>query len=236
MSYYRAKNRSINNSVFLQNRLTTFTNPPMKVGDLHVERDESVGNDLLVNGNLTIGNTITANSFYASGNYYLDNYILIPYGTIIQSAAINIPDGWLNCDGSLILRTEYINLFNAIGYAYSTLYSGTDLSFNVPNLQGRIGVGAGTGSGLTARNLGDIGGSETHTLTVSEMPSHSHTLTRRSNSDAGAFDTGDAHQDESSAATTDRADLGPFSTNSTGSGSAHNNMQPFVVVRYLIKY
>jgi microcystin-dependent protein len=68
------------------------------------------------------------------------------------------------------------------------------------------------------------------------MPSHSHSLTRRSNPDDGSYDTGNLHQDESSAATTDRADLGLFNTNNTGSGDAHNNMQPFLVLRYFIKY
>jgi len=235
MSYYRAKSRAVNNRVLLQNRLTNFTIPPMRIGDLYVERDEVVERDLYVKGNLTVDNDLRANNFYASGNYYLDNYILIPYGTIIQSAAVNIPDGWLNCDGSLLLRTEYTNLFNAIGYTYSS-FSGSDLSFNVPDLQGRVPVGSGSGTGLTTRNLGNKGGAETHTLTTGEMPSHTHDLTRRSNPDAGAFDMGDAHASESSACTTDRSILGTFSTSSAGSGSAHNNMQPFIVLRYLIKY
>lgn len=48
MSYYRAKSRAVNNRVLLQNRLTTFTNPPMRIGDLYVERDEVVERDLYV--------------------------------------------------------------------------------------------------------------------------------------------------------------------------------------------
>ena len=62
-------------------------------------------------GNLTIGNELTANSFYAkSGNFYLDNYLLIPYGTIIQSAAVNVPAGWLLCDGASVVKSIYLHL------------------------------------------------------------------------------------------------------------------------------
>lgn len=226
----RAKSRSINNALFINNRLAKFVKPPTTTLDLNVENDETVQN------NLYIGNDLSSKNFYASGNYYLNNYILIPYGTIIQSAAISVPNGWLNCDGAIILRTTYTNLFNVIGYTYSTMFSGTDLSFNVPDLQGRVAVGSGAGQGLTSRTLGDKGGEETHTLTVAEMPSHSHSITRRSNPDAGAYDTNGVNAQESSAATTDRATSGSFNTSSVGSGQAHNVMQPYIVLRYFIKY
>jgi len=232
MSLIRLKNRQANNSVFLQNRLATFTSPPMHNGDLYVEKNETVGGNLDVSGNLTIGGDLKAKNFYATGNYYLDNYILIPPGTVMQSAAINAPDGWFECDGRLLNKNDYSDLFGSIGYTYG----GSGNNFNIPDIRGRVPVGAGSGSGLTARNLGSTGGEEQHTLTVSEMPTHTHSLTRKSNPDAGAFDTGNINQDESSAATTDRADLGPFNTNSAGGSSAHNNMQPFVALRYIIKY
>lgn len=226
----RAKSKAINNTTYVNNRLVKFVKNPSKSLDVIVEKDEYVQENLYVNGD------ITSSNFYATGNYYLNNYILIPYGTIIQSAAVNVPDGWLDCNGSIVLRTEYDNLFNAIGYTYSTLFSGSDLSFNVPDFRGRIGVGSGAGVGLTSRTLGNKGGEESHTLTVAEMPSHTHSLTRRSNPDAGAYDTGGAHAQESSAATTDRAIDGSFNTASSGSGNAHNVMQPFLVIRYFIKY
>ena len=232
MSLNRTKSKTTNKCVFFQNRLTTFTNPPIRTGNLDVENNENVSGNLDVSGNLTIMGNLTSNNFFAKGNYYLDNYILIPAGTIIQSAAINIPDGWFNCDGSLLSTTVYIDLFNAIMYTYG----GNDSSFNIPDIRGRVCVGSGSGSSLTTRSLGSTGGEERHTLTIAEMPSHTHSLTRRSNPDDGAYDTGSTHQDESSAATTDRDDLGPFNTNSTGSGDSHNIMQPFIVLRYLIKY
>ena len=76
MSHTRIKSRTTNNNVYLQNRLTTFLNPPMKIGDLYVEKNETVGGDLDVSGNLTVHHDIISNNFYATGNFYLDNFVL----------------------------------------------------------------------------------------------------------------------------------------------------------------
>lgn len=226
MSIARLRSKTQNRDVYYNNRLTVFTTPPIKTGDLYVENNESVG------GNLEINKNISANSFYAKGNFYLNNYVLIPAGTIVQSAAILEPEGWFNCDGRLLNKITYGNLFNAIG----NTYGGSDPSFNIPDIQGRVPIGAGSGAGLTTRTLGQKSGAETHTLSTGEMPSHSHGLTRTSNPDAGAFDDGNGNASKSYACTTDRADLGIFNTYNSGGGSAHNNMQPFIVLRYLIKY
>jgi microcystin-dependent protein len=222
----RAQRRAVNRQVLLDNRLSTLTNAHNYVGDLHIERNATIG------GNLDISGDLRARSYYATGNYYLNNYVLIPAGTIIQSAAINEPAGWLDCNGRILSVVVNADLFNAIRYTYG----GADLSFNIPDMRGRVGIGYGTGAGLSGRNLGVSGGEENHTLTIGEIPAHSHSLTRRANSDSGTYDTNNGHQDESSAATTDRENLGLFNTNNNGSGLEHNNMQPYVVLRYLIKY
>lgn len=232
MSYMRAKRFSVNNNVFYDNRLNTFTKLPMNVGDLHIEKNEYINGNLDVSGNINMGGDLTARSYYATGNYYLNNYVLIPAGTIIQSASITQPNGWFDCDGRTFSVSNYPYLFSAIAYTYG----GSGANFNIPDMRGRVGICQGSGAGLTNRTIGSSGGEEAHILTTGEMPSHTHSLTRRSNPDDGAFDTGNAHEDESSAATTDRADLGLFSTNSSGGGTSHNNMQPYLVLRYLIKY
>ena len=180
------------------------------------------GTTLDVSGNVNV-----------NGNYYLNNYILIPAGTIIQSAAINVPNGWFDCNGQSLLVAAQPYLFAAIAYTYG----GSGLNFNVPDMRGRVGIGAGSGAGLTSRTLGATGGEENHTLTVPEIPSHSHHLDRPSNPDAGAFDTGNVNETNPRASTTDRTLLADgFNTYSTGGGASHNNIQPFLVVRYFIKY
>ena len=94
-----------------------------------------------------------------------------PIGTITQTAATAAGTGWLFCDGSSLVRATYPELFTAIGVTYGST-SGT--TFTLPDLRGRVPVGAGTGSGLTARVLGVPGGVET---TPNVVASHSHTGT-----------------------------------------------------------
>jgi len=232
MSINRTRSRAVNNHVLFHNRLTNFTSPPIHNGDLYVERNELIGGNLDVSGNLTVRKDIRAKNFYASGNFYLDNYVLIPAGTVIQSAAISEPDGWFECDGRSLDTTVYTDLFGAIGYTYG----GSNGFFKIPDTRGRVCIGAGQGNGLTNHNLSSTGGEEAHTLSVNEIPSHSHSLIRRANSDTGTYDTDNLRQDESSACTTDRAELGPFNTFNTGGSAAHNIMQPFIALRHLIKY
>lgn len=92
----------------------------------------------------------------------------VPIGTVIDYAGQTLPSGYLECDGSAVGRDEYPKLFAAIG----TLWGSGDGSttFNLPDLNGRACIGKGS------RDIGATGGSETHTLTVNEMPSHAHTM------------------------------------------------------------
>jgi microcystin-dependent protein len=238
MSFRRTQSRAINHHVFLDNRLTNFVGEHVHYGDLIVERNA------LINGNLTVKQDIYARSYYATGNYYLDNYILVPAGTVVQSAAIVVPDGWLNCNGALLNKLEYIDLFAAIGNTYGGLI--TDLSFNLPDMRGRVGIGAGQGADLSNRVFATSGGAETHTLTTGEMPSHSHGVTDPGHNHSYINNTGDQSVNNliTSVDAADQADYGKTTGNSvtgitiinTGGGNAHNNMQPFLVIRYLIKY
>lgn len=88
------------------------------------------------------------------------------------------PTGWLLCDGSTVNRTTFASLFAAIGTAYNTGgEAGTD--FRLPDMRGRAPIGAGTGtaSDATAHSLGSYTGTETHALSIAEMPAHDHSPT-----------------------------------------------------------
>lgn len=240
-SVMRIKSRSINKMVYQDNRLANFLMPPMKYGNLLVEHNQHIEGNLDISGNLTLDGDLSAKNYYASGNYYLNNYILIPAGTIIQSAAVNEPTGWFDCNGRILLKTQYPNLFNAILYTYSTSYSGTDISFNIPDMRGRTPIGLGNGDGLSNRNLGQKGGEERHTLSVDEMPSHTHT----SNAVGGTvglmtstgYNTADGSAlDETAGEANLYGSLQSLTIDYTGGGNSHENMQPYIVLRYLIKY
>jgi microcystin-dependent protein len=83
------------------------------------------------------------------------------------------PAGWLLCDGRTVSRTSYAALFARIGTTHNTGgEAGTD--FRLPDARSRTMIGAGQGTGLTARALGAKGGAETHTLAATEMPWHGH--------------------------------------------------------------
>ena len=155
---------------------------------------------------------------------------------------------WLLCDGRSISRTEYSDLFEAIGTAFGVGNGST--TFNIPDARGRVLGAIGSGTGLTPRSLGDTVGAETHTLTTSEMPSHSHGVTDPGHAHSYVNNTNDQNTDNAFASETaaDQADLAQttgssttgITINNTGGGGAHNNMQPtefignvFIFAKYL---
>lgn len=104
----------------------------------------------------------------------VDQAVAAPVGHVMAFPSNSIPSGWEECNGGALngnLET-YFPLWNVIG----TTFGGTgQSSFNKPNLRGRTIIGAGTGSGLSARTLGQLLGAETHQLTVAELAEHGHT-------------------------------------------------------------
>src|SRR4249919_3080608 len=81
------------------------------------------------------------------------------------------PTGWALCQGQLLPISQNTALFSLLG----TYYGGNgQTTFALPNLQDSAPLGAGQGSGLTERVLGETGGTENVTLLQTEMPAHSH--------------------------------------------------------------
>lgn len=147
-----------------------------------------------------------------------------PTGMISLFAGSTAPTGWLICDGTAVSRTTYADLFTAIGTTYGTGDGST--TFNLPNLKGRVPVGLdSTDTSFDA--LGETGGEKTHTLLEAEMPSHTHKLGIAGTSGSSTYLI-------TNYTTATRAELG--STGSTGGGGAHNNLQPYIVMNYIIKY
>ena len=152
----------------------------------------------------------------------LDN---LPIGTINCFGGSVAPTGWLICDGSAISRTIYSELFSVIGTTYGTGDGST--TFNLPDYRGKIGVGYSNGD-IDFGTLGKTGGEKTHTLTVDEMPSHSHTYVGF----ARNITTTDQVAGEGVISTQNPYD---DSTSSTGGNQAHNNLQPYITINYIIK-
>ena len=167
-----------------------------------------------------------------------------PTGMIAGYGKSTPPTGWLICDGSVVSQVTYADLYAIIGANFNTGGEGAG-NFRLPNLLGRVPIGVGTGSGLTARSLAATLGEETHVLTQAETPTHNHTLT-----DPG-HNHGDLRKEVTAggANTSTRLFIGDpdagrsrVKSNTTGitfadagSGSAHNTMQPFLVAAFIIK-
>ena len=156
-----------------------------------------------------------------------------PPGKMDVYAGTSAPDGWLLCYGQSLLRSAYPDLFDAIGTTYGAA-DGTH--FSVPDARGRVLVGldnmGGSDAGrLSAANtLGGSGGAETHTLLLTESPAHSHL------NDAGGQFVGNVGGSGGSAnVTTGGGGYALGATDSQGGGGAHNNMQPYLLVNWIIK-
>lgn len=199
-----------------------------------------------------------------------------PAGIIMPFAGTVAPQGYLLCDGSAVDRTTYATLFGVIG---TTFGSGDGSStFNLPDLSGRVPLGVSS-----THLLGSTGGSETVTLTESELPAHVHVVPQHGHEDtigattpafshsitqpvfkyakpnmnegspysgynklklingtstvAATRSTSVAVAAHAAAACTmsgSIADKASFASDSTGSGTAHSNMQPYTVFKYII--
>jgi microcystin-dependent protein len=95
----------------------------------------------------------------------------LPIGSVYMYCSSTAPLGSLLCDGASYSTSTYPALFGVIGYSFG----GSGGTFNVPDLRSRFVVGAGTGTGLSARTIGAKGGEESHVITAAEMAAHTHT-------------------------------------------------------------
>jgi microcystin-dependent protein len=158
-------------------------------------------------------------------------------GQIIIFAGNFAPRGWAFCNGQLLSIAQNTALFSILG----TTYGGNgQTTFALPNLQGRLAMHAGSGPGLTPRDLGEVGGGETVTLTNSQMPAHNHVLACNTNPGNQTQPEANILGAESASATQvytnaqPNQTMSPLSISASGGSQPHDNMPPFQCLNYII--
>lgn len=154
-----------------------------------------------------------------------------PYvGEIRMFAGNFAPAGWMFCDGQLLAISENETLFQLIG----TTYGGDGQStFGLPDLRGRVPIHQGDGF-----TLAEVGGAETVTLTVNQIPAHSHTELASSgggnnNAPAGNI-TGESAAVKIYISDAPTVSLNAAAMTSVGGSQPHNNCQPFLCISFII--
>lgn len=161
------------------------------------------------------------------------------------------PRGWMFCEGQSLPIANFSAIFSLLG----TMYGGNGTTtFNLPDLRGRVPVGVGQGPGLPSITQGQMAGTAAHTLSLAEMPAHNHaaTIQARLNGSADgpttaspsnaypATGTRAAPMDNIYAATNPTVAMGTSAVSATatianaGNSQPHNNMQPYLGIRYII--
>jgi microcystin-dependent protein len=145
------------------------------------------------------------------------------------------PAGWAFCDGQILPLSQNTALFSLLG----TTYGGNGQSnFALPNLQGNAPMHHGQGPGLSLRDLGETGGSETVSLLETEIPSHSHTMNAVNDSGLQSTPEGAlaarANIYKSNPAGNTLVNMSVNNLAPAGGSQPHNNLQPYLTLNFCI--
>jgi len=157
-------------------------------------------------------------------------------GEIRMFAGNFAPRGWAFCDGQLLAVSQNDALFSLLG----TIYGGDGrTTFGLPDLRGRIPIHAGTGPGLSPRRLGAKSGAEKVTLTVNQMPSHTHRLnvsTEPANLPNPSPDAVLATSNviELYSGEIQDSNLNSEAITNVGGSRSHTNLMPFLCIHFII--
>jgi len=139
------------------------------------------------------------------------------------------PKGWATCDGQLLPINQNQALFSLLG----TTYGGDGrVNFGLPNLQGNVPIHMGS-----AHTLGERGGEQAHTLTISEIPTHTHVFNGTTTSTGGTAVPVNNYLAPTASmygAASNLTSVIPTSVTNTGGSQAHLNMQPYLVLNFSI--
>jgi len=204
--------------------------PSNGIGSNELASDASVDANRAVDTNHIKDGSVTAAKLNSAAVS-----VLMPTGTILPYAGSSEPTGYLFCDGNEYDQTgTHSSLFSTIGSTYNTGGETTGF-FRVPDLQGRVIAGrdnmSGTSanrlttakSGINGDNLGAFGGLEDHQLTVAQLPRHTHEGTVQSGLQTTSQGTGRLTNDSD------------VTTGETGGDQSHPNVQPTIILNYIIK-
>ncbi|MCU7939375.1 MAG: tail fiber protein [gamma proteobacterium symbiont of Bathyaustriella thionipta] len=163
-----------------------------------------------------------------------------PFIAEVKMFASNFaPRGYALCDGQLLQISQNVALFSLVG----TIYGGDGrTTFALPDLRGRTAIHPGRGPVLEEYRIGQRGGSEYVTLTVQQMPSHTHTATSKGINSSGNTNIPGGNTLASKSRTNiystnaPAVDMhaGSVTVANTGGGQSHENRMPYLGINHII--
>jgi microcystin-dependent protein len=209
-----------------------------------------IADDTIVNADINSAAAIAWSKMATDTNNVYTN----PVGMLAPFAGATAPTGWLLCAGQAVSKTTYAALYTVIGA--NTYGTDTTSDFYLPDLRGRVPAGVDNMGGTDAgrldwtNQLGGVGassktvddGEQKHTLTTAEIPAHSHSLNVDSANGSVATTSGPGHLKANGASLgregspVTAISMSNAVAQNTGGGGAHNNMQPTILLNYIIKY
>jgi microcystin-dependent protein len=158
---------------------------------------------------------------------FLGSIALVPYNFA--------PTGTALCNGQLLSIEQNTALFSLLG----TFYGGDgQTNFALPDLRGRVAIGMGQGPGLQPYVIGETGGEETVTLTINQVPVHTHTAMGSSSSGNTASPTGGYWAPRPRtllfSAANNLVMMSPAALIPAGGNQPHDNLKPYLTLNYVI--
>jgi microcystin-dependent protein len=159
-------------------------------------------------------------------------------GEIRMFAGNFAPYGWALCNGQTLAISQNTALFSLIG----TYYGGDGVTtFQLPNLQSRVPLHQGQGTGLSPYIIGQNGGNESVTLTTQQMPQHNHTVGTFNGPGNGQHPSGSLLASTTAAAekpytsnASDGTTLNTQAVSFAGGSQPHTNLQPYLCITFII--